>query len=434
MKEKRKIGLSLSGGGFRAAAFHLGVMKKLNELGLLDKIDVLSTISGGSIIGATYCLHEGSFEEFEKKMYTVLNQKSVIKYVLTSVSFFKLLAIIFAGFTLSFFLTKYIALWLSIPVILLMVYLFFKYQFIIFPISKEVIKAYNKFFFHKAVLSELKSKPELAIGSTNLQSFRPFTFSKRKMEDSTYAYMKPPIKFKHENFPVAVAVAASSCVPNFFTPITIAEEYFETVGHFNRIRPVLVDGGIYDNQGIQKLTQSKSSYECDIIITSDAGEKLPFEGFYNNTFILLLRTVEAFMARIKNFQMSHNLYTGRENKKEIAYFSLAWDIENCIPGFLSGLKAGNITTDIIEAHKIPKEYFDDTNMNVNKITEWLQGTTDYPKLISNNATKEEIDTARSVKTNLTKLSAKKINALMKHAGNLTELQVKLYCPSLFYNS
>ena len=47
-----KIGLALSGGGFRAAAFHLGVLKRLREIGLLDRVAVLSTVSGGSIVGA----------------------------------------------------------------------------------------------------------------------------------------------------------------------------------------------------------------------------------------------------------------------------------------------------------------------------------------------------------------------------------------------
>jgi NTE family protein len=34
---EKRIGLALSGGGFRAAAFHLGVMQHLQTLGLLDK-------------------------------------------------------------------------------------------------------------------------------------------------------------------------------------------------------------------------------------------------------------------------------------------------------------------------------------------------------------------------------------------------------------
>jgi predicted acylesterase/phospholipase RssA len=50
----RPFGLALSGGGFRATAFHLGVLKRLRELGLLEQIDFLSTVSGGSLAGATW--------------------------------------------------------------------------------------------------------------------------------------------------------------------------------------------------------------------------------------------------------------------------------------------------------------------------------------------------------------------------------------------
>ena len=49
--EPKRLGLALSGGGFRAAAFHLGTFLKLRELGLLDKVDVISCVSGGSIAG-----------------------------------------------------------------------------------------------------------------------------------------------------------------------------------------------------------------------------------------------------------------------------------------------------------------------------------------------------------------------------------------------
>ncbi len=51
-----KLGLALSGGGFRASLFHIGVMARLAELDLLGKVEVLSTVSGGSIVGAMYYL------------------------------------------------------------------------------------------------------------------------------------------------------------------------------------------------------------------------------------------------------------------------------------------------------------------------------------------------------------------------------------------
>src|SRR5579862_889675 len=46
------IGLCLSGGGYRAALFHLGALRRLNELGILAKMSTISSVSGGSIISA----------------------------------------------------------------------------------------------------------------------------------------------------------------------------------------------------------------------------------------------------------------------------------------------------------------------------------------------------------------------------------------------
>jgi len=56
-REHPKLGLALSGGGHRAAFFHIGVLARLAELGLLRPIQVISTVSGGSIVGALYYLH-----------------------------------------------------------------------------------------------------------------------------------------------------------------------------------------------------------------------------------------------------------------------------------------------------------------------------------------------------------------------------------------
>ncbi len=68
----RRIGIALSGGGSRAIAFHLGCLRALNDLNVLQRARVLSTVSGGSVIGAMYATHEGTFEEFEHKVRRVL--------------------------------------------------------------------------------------------------------------------------------------------------------------------------------------------------------------------------------------------------------------------------------------------------------------------------------------------------------------------------
>ena len=51
-----KVGLALSGGGFRASLFHIGVLARLAEQDILRRVEALSCVSGGSIIGAHYHL------------------------------------------------------------------------------------------------------------------------------------------------------------------------------------------------------------------------------------------------------------------------------------------------------------------------------------------------------------------------------------------
>ncbi|WP_462417274.1 patatin-like phospholipase family protein [Kytococcus sp. Marseille-QA3725] len=46
---RRGTALCLSGGGFRAALFHLGALRRLNELGMLGQLRTVSAVSGGSI-------------------------------------------------------------------------------------------------------------------------------------------------------------------------------------------------------------------------------------------------------------------------------------------------------------------------------------------------------------------------------------------------
>ncbi|MGE5219865.1 MAG: patatin-like phospholipase family protein [Chloroflexota bacterium] len=60
------IGLALSGGGIRSSAFCLGVMQALNTAGLIEKVDYLSTVSGGGYIGMsmTAAMSEGTAGKF----------------------------------------------------------------------------------------------------------------------------------------------------------------------------------------------------------------------------------------------------------------------------------------------------------------------------------------------------------------------------------
>jgi NTE family protein len=61
----------------------------------------------------------------------------------------------------------------------------------------------------------------------------------------------------------------------------------------------------------------------------------------------------------------------------------------------------------------------------------LENNVGYKKIYSERLTTEQLKIARGVGTNLTTLSKEQIDCLSGHAANITELQVKLYCPALF---
>lgn len=421
------IGVALSGGGYRATAFHLGTLKKLHEMEILEKVDVISTISGGSITGACYCLHEGGFERFYNNLYTGLQRKNVVQKILLSWMGlrFLLFIILFLG-SFYFLFTPYA--WLFPVIIILLIILLLKFQFSIFPISKRIEQIYDSFFYNKRKLGELPDKPSLVIGSTNLQTAKPFSFSKYWIQDSTYQFMDDPIKFKAADFPIARAVMASSCVPFAFTPVTIDKKFFADSSDADKVHPVLVDGGVYDNQGIHKVMQS-GQYACSIVVTSDAGSGSSGELSFKNTIALLMETVNVFMSRIKKSQMVRNVYDNASTvNKQIAYFSLGWDVENCIPGFITNLEKKQITQAVIEAHQLKPEWVANPKQYENEITNYLKSRTQYNAIPK--PTAEEKQIARGVGTNLTALSKQKVDCLIKQAEALTELQVKLYCPSL----
>ena len=82
-----KIGLALSGGGFRASLYHLGVLAKLAELDVLRNVEVLSCVSGGSIVGAHYylkvrhLLQTRTESEIDRQTYISLISETIDEFV-----------------------------------------------------------------------------------------------------------------------------------------------------------------------------------------------------------------------------------------------------------------------------------------------------------------------------------------------------------------
>ena len=59
------VGLTLSGGGVRSASFCLGVMQALDDAKLMNKVDYLSTVSGGGYIGTSLVAAIGESKNHE---------------------------------------------------------------------------------------------------------------------------------------------------------------------------------------------------------------------------------------------------------------------------------------------------------------------------------------------------------------------------------
>src|SRR3954468_19330123 len=57
----RRIGLALSGGGFRATLYHLGLVRFLRDAGVLNNVTHITSVSGGSILAAHLALHWGRY-------------------------------------------------------------------------------------------------------------------------------------------------------------------------------------------------------------------------------------------------------------------------------------------------------------------------------------------------------------------------------------
>jgi len=432
-----RIGLALSGGGYRAAAFHIGTLRKLHELGILQRVDVISTISGGSIAGAYYLTHNAVFDKFEEGLRNAL-QKSTVARILTSTRFLAVLV----AYSVFVALLGSLSYWgvfdpgwmlLALLVGAALIVIFLHNLLDLTDITRQV---YHDLFFHDKRLRDLPPHPVAAINATNLDTGTLWTFSREQMGDSTYRFMRDglgPIGFTVDDFPVALAVACSTAVPFPFNPVRIESRYFQHPSDTDRISPRLMDGGIYDNQGIHRLTQSfDPTFRCNIVICSDGSAPLRKRFRAMNPLPVLNRVVELMMRRVKTLQFVRDVYQDqRETVKEIAYFSLDWEYERCLEGFYSAFKANRISRDILKRLGFTKAFASRlSKITQEEFVDFLKNRIGYDRIIAQGLSKEDIASISSIGTNLTALSSDDIDKLAQHAASLTEIQVRLYCPSL----
>jgi NTE family protein len=425
------FGLALSGGGFRAAAYHIGTFRALRKLGLLNHLNVISSNSGGSITAACYGLYGHDYEKFEKVVLEGIRKNIVIRISLLNLRFWIGISFILLPLFNVFFPLFPIVLPFSINIMIFLLFLFFflRNQFWFLPVSALIERKYDKFFFNNATLKNLRRDIRIVINSTNLDTARVFTFENHRMIDSKYEYdFGFEDVFISEDFPLAKAVMASTCVPFAFTPITIDKKYYRDPEIYNLIEPLLVDGGVYDNQGIHKLTQASSSCSCENVLVSDAGTGFPILGRLPNTLSLLMRTSTIFMERIKNLQMINSIYSSNEKGAVVAYQSLSFGAENSIDEFIKMLENGHISSKVITAHGINSA--DIKNKNWKRVRQYLSDHIELENLMDRMYDLPEIGEMRKVTTSLSPLKGKYVEGLIGYAELMTMINMKIFMPHL----
>ncbi|MEP0548105.1 MAG: patatin-like phospholipase family protein [Rhodothermales bacterium] len=264
--------LCLSGGGYRAAAFHLGVLDVLTRLGLADRIRTLSTISGGTIVGAAYALsrtRDEPFGAFYYGFYEALRTRNVV-----AEAFDRLHEVPAAPG---------------------------QGEHRGHPAPSLIRAAATVYaddnFVGDATLGDLAGSPktpdELIFSATEFRGGRAFRFQTSRrapghVGSSGDLRIPDPL---WRQIRLADVVAASSCFPIAFEPILFPDDFAWTeplpavrgaLGDGYRSLLPLMDGGVYDNQGVDGVTTAyrRSGIELGWLLVSDSSPERGSEAFY----------------------------------------------------------------------------------------------------------------------------------------------------------
>lgn len=280
---QRRVGIALSGGGSRAMAFHLGCLRALHDRGVLNQAAVLSTVSGGSVIGAMYAYSDDTFDEFEQRVRAVLRtglfwglvRRTFLSPRLLGIIGTKAIAGLIANIT---FLTRFV-----LGTIESLLPRDSKARGLISqrlqpPFRRWVTRTQafeqtlrDLLFGSTKVKDKRRENLDVVINACELRTGTAFRFGSRESGSWRFGVIDG------NEVEVATAVAASAAYPALLPAI---DRYFEFVSRQNehrRDRVILTDGGVYENLGISCMTPDRSDafstnvYQPPYIICCDAG-------------------------------------------------------------------------------------------------------------------------------------------------------------------
>lgn len=292
------IGLCLSGGGFRAMLFHVGAVWRLNELGLLGRLDRVSSVSGGSITAGVLGMNWKKLDirpdqavprdRFEKHFVAPLRGLADHTLDLRAVGWGTLLP----GVT----------------------------------ISDKIIAAYRKHLFRDATLQDLPDTPRFVINATNVQSGALWRFMKPYMRDYRVGEVKKP------RVSLAECVAASSAFPPFLSPVSIEldpQGFTPNSGMDLQFPPftsevVLTDGGVYDNLGLETVWKRYRT-----VLVSDGGGKMDAEAEpQHNWGGHIVRVLNLIDNQVRSVRKRQLIDSYQHGERTGTYWGIRTDIRN----------------------------------------------------------------------------------------------------------
>ncbi|HEY5627683.1 MAG TPA: patatin-like phospholipase family protein [Nitrospira sp.] len=205
-KDGRFVALAISGGGSRAANFGAAVMLELQQRHLLEQVDIISGVSGGTLPAVYYGLGEkaGAFTE------------PAIREAL--------------GYD---FQASWIRRWF-LP------HNIFRYWLSDFTRSDIMVQVFNNRLYHEATFADLQPHPKILLNATIHNDNARFTFT-----DDRFVGLHSILA----RYRVANAVNASSAFPGAFQDVTL-QWYIEPPQYVH-----LYDGGPIDNLGVQAVLE-----------------------------------------------------------------------------------------------------------------------------------------------------------------------------------
>lgn len=260
----RRIALCLSGGGFRATLFHLGVIRYLQSAKLLVDVKDIVAVSGGSVLAADLALNwsqytsDDDFQNAEDRVREFCGS-DVRGRIVRRAPYFWLVRRLARLPLVDGYLGRKLKR---------------NSRYRVFreaATSYLLIRHYDALYKEKSVGDLMQpGAPRLQVLSTSLNFGKQVSFS-----DGTFNELFDKKRSVECGFlPISYVVAASSAFPLLFRPLPLDAEILQCNKNQLSDLHALADGGVVDNMGIRQLREHFSAAEADVVtgvIVSDAG-------------------------------------------------------------------------------------------------------------------------------------------------------------------